>query len=301
LWEIRSQILDTPSGTWYNKKNREIVRKLRMVSREELLEVIQRLRLIDDDFFTVCFDKNIECTELLLHIILGRTDLKVERVDTQVNLPNLRGRSVRLDAYARDTQGRRYNIEIQRDDRGADPRRARYNSSLMDADASLPGEAYSDLPDVYVIFITEHDFYHLGLPLYEFERTCSNAGLNFNDGSHIIYVNGSYRGDSPLGKLMADFHARQPEEMNYPALQKRLNYFKNVPEGVEHMCVEVERLVERLVESQSNIARAEGISEGERKNAIENAAKMLTKNLPIELISECTGLTVEEVTALAEK
>jgi predicted transposase YdaD len=67
------------------------------------------------------------------------------------------------------------------------------------------------------------------------------------------------------------------------------------------MCAEIERLVKRLVESQSNIARAEGISEGERKNAIENAAKMLTKNLPIELISECTGLTVEEVTALAEK
>jgi predicted transposase YdaD len=72
------------------------------------------------------------------------------------------------------------------------------------------------------------------------------------------------------------------------------------------MFAEIERLVERLVESQFNIARAEGraegISEGETKKGISVAKNLLTTtNLPIESIAQCTGLTVEEVTALAEK
>lgn len=37
------------------------------------------------------FEDNIECTELLLHIIMNRDDIKVQEVHTQYSIKNLHG------------------------------------------------------------------------------------------------------------------------------------------------------------------------------------------------------------------
>ena len=124
--------------------------------RAELLEIIQNFRLMDDTFMNKVFEDK-ECAELLLRVILGRDDLTVVKVVSQLELKNLQGRSARLDIYAVDNQGKQYDVEVQRNDEGAAPRRARYNSSLMDANVLLPGEKFDNLPESYIIFITEHD------------------------------------------------------------------------------------------------------------------------------------------------
>ena len=42
-----------------------------------------------------------------------------------------------------------------------------------------------------------------GLPLYHVERIIQETKERFEDGSHIIYVNGSYKNDDDtVGKLM---------------------------------------------------------------------------------------------------
>ena len=58
-----------------------------------------------------------------------------------------------------DADNRVYNIEIQRSDKGAGAKRARYNSSLMDANVTEPGEKYENLCESYVIFITENGYH----------------------------------------------------------------------------------------------------------------------------------------------
>ena len=49
----------------------------------------------------------------------------------------------------------------------------------------------------------------------------------------------------------------------------------------------------------------EGIKEGEKqgrlKTKIETAKNMLAKNIPVEVVAECTGLAVEEVEKLLER
>ncbi len=50
----------------------------------------------------------------------------------------LNGRSVRLDVHAIEDNGTEVDIEIQRDDRGAGFKRARLNSSLLDASILKP-------------------------------------------------------------------------------------------------------------------------------------------------------------------
>ena len=130
-------------------------------------------------------------------------DLKVIHVRTQVFVENLLNRSVRLDIVAVDSMGRRMNVEIQRSDSGAGRKRARYNSSMMDINLLEKGEDFDALPEVWVIFITEKDVMGQGKSLYQIERCILGTGESFQDGSHILYVNGAYRGDTPIGKLMS--------------------------------------------------------------------------------------------------
>lgn len=51
--------------------------------------------------------------------------------------------------------------------------------------------------------------------------------------------------------------------------------------------------------------KKEGIKEGEKqgrlKTKIETAKNMLAKNIPVEVVAECTGLAVEEVEKLLER
>ena len=103
---------------------------------------------------TKCFEDNSECTELVLSIVLDRDDLTVQNVRTQYFIKNLQGKSVRLDIFATDNDGKKYNIEIQRKDKGEGAKRARYHSSFIDANILSAGSDTEDLPDTYVIFIT---------------------------------------------------------------------------------------------------------------------------------------------------
>ena len=190
------------------------------------LERIKRFRLLDDTFFTVCFEGDGACTELVLRILLGRDDLKVLENKTQFSVKNLYGHSVVLDVLATDSTGQTYNIEVQRADKGASPRRARYNSSLLDGHILVEGDAYDGLPETYVIFITENDVLGKGLPLYRIERMIVGTDNEFGDGSHILYVDASHTDESAVGRLMHDFRCAEPEQMHYAVLAERVRYFK---------------------------------------------------------------------------
>ena len=100
--------------------------------RAELEQKIKAMRLMDDNFMTaVLSDK--ACAELVIRIILDRDDIIVKHTRTQYTINSLKNHSVRLDVYAEDLEGTKYDIEIQRSDRGATPKRARYISSMIDA------------------------------------------------------------------------------------------------------------------------------------------------------------------------
>lgn len=153
-------------------------------------------------------------------------------------MKNLKGRSAVLDVRAIDSTAKEYNVEIQRMDRGAGAKRARHNSSLLDAHILRPGEDTDKMPDSYVIFITENDVMGKGKAVYHIRRYVeADGGMElFDDGSHIVYVNGQYRGDDEVGRLMHDFSCANPNDMNYEALAKRARYFKEDEKGRGVMC-----------------------------------------------------------------
>lgn len=259
----------------YNKARRKQV--VGLSTKEELhrqdLERLKLLRYMDDDFMTVCLEDNIEGVELILRIVLKREDITVKSVRTQEPMKNLRGRSVTLDVHAIDSAKKEYDIEIQRADSGTGAKRARHNSSLLDSHILKSGEDTKDMPDSYVIFITENDVMKGNQPIYPVERyiTIGEQKVSFGDGSHILYVNGKYRGNDEIGKLMHDFSCENPEDMNFETLARKARYFKQDEKGVAAMC--------KMLEDMRNEAALD--------TAKETAKRMIRKGkLTLEEIAD---------------
>jgi len=144
--------------------------------RQKFLEKIKGFCLMDDKFMTKCFEDAPECVELVLQIILGKPDLKVLEAHTQVFVANLLKRSVRLDVFAVEGMGKRCNMEIQRANGGAGFKRARFHSSAIDMKTLEKSMDFDDLPETYVIFITENDVMGKGEPLYTVDRYVEGNG-----------------------------------------------------------------------------------------------------------------------------
>ena len=262
------------------------------------LERIKLLRYMDDEFMTVCLADNCEAVELILRIVLGKKDIKIKSLRTQEELKNLQGRSAILDVHAVGSDNKEFNVEIQRADRGADAKRARHNSSLLDAHMLKSGNKTEDIPDSYVIFITENDIMKAGKAIYPVERyiTIDENKVPFCDGSHILYVNGKYRGDDEIGKLMHDFSCTDPDDMNYEALAKKARYFKQSDEGGVAMCQMLEDMRNEAAERATRSAELKA-----KKTARETAKKMIEDGeISLEKIARYVpSLSIDELKKIA--
>ena len=266
-------------------------RRSAYVMKPEYLAEIERFRLMDDDFMSKCLENAPQCIELILQIILGKKDLKVVKSHTEYPIKSLQGRGVRFDVFARDSKGREYDIEIQRSDHGAEPRRARYNSALMDANALKSGEDFDKLRDTYVIFITENDVMGDGQELYSYLRMEEQSGKQLRDGTHIIYVNGATRSETEIGKLVHDLLCRDAAEMYFEVLRKRVSEFKNSEEGRHYMCKAMEELGARH--------EALGEARGKRETMLATAKRMLKDGiLALKDIARYSGLSLAQVKKL---
>jgi len=255
--------------------------------KQEDLQRLRGLRPIDDDFMRCQFKDNIPLAELVLRNIIGKKDMVITDCETQKDMKRLVGaRSICLDAYGTDSENKKYDCEIQRSDKGADLHRARYHSSVLDVENLDAGQEFIELPDTYTIFITEKDFYGKGEPVYVVERINLTTGRNFEDGEHILYVNGAFCGDSEIGKLMHDFNCTQVDDMNFELMAERTRYLKENPKGVREMCKVIEDMRnETALAERRRIARA----------------FVLMGELSYEKIAEGTELSIEEIEKLAVK
>ena len=248
---------------------------------EEYLQKIPEFVLMDDTFMNACFNEQPALVQSVLRVIMDKPDLIVKSSQIQKVLKNLHGHSVTLDIDATDNNNTKYGIEFQNDNEGANPKRARYISSMVDGNALDPSEDYANLPESYVIFVTKNDVLNIGQRIYHIHRTIEGTDVVFKDQSHIIYVNGSIQDDTPLGRLMHDFHCKKAEDMYNKDLAERVNMLKNTEGGKQYMC----KIMEGFVENRN----------------IEIAIKMLKLNEDsFEKIAAITDLPLDKVKELAE-
>ena len=252
------------------------------VRYERYKGIIKNFTLMSDIFMRNVF-KQRECLEYVLQVIMEKQDLKVIDQIIQKDYKNLQGRSAIMDCVARDSEGKQFDVEIQQDNEGASPKRARYHSGLMDMNTLNPGQDFDELPESYVIFITRDDILGYGFPIYYIDRHIKEADDSFQDEAHIIYVNSRKQEDTELGRLMHDLHCKNADEMHSPVLAKRVHELKDTQKGVELMCHEMEKIY------------SEGMESGELKKAKETALSMAEEGMDVKKIARLVKVSEDDI------
>ena len=253
---------------------------------EKYKGIIRNFTLMSDIFMRNVFKKR-ECLEYVLQVIMEKQDLHVIDQIIQKDYKNLQGRSAVMDCVARDSTGKQFDVEIQQDNEGASPKRARYHRGLMDMNTLNPGQDFEELPESYVIFITRDDILGYGLPIYHIDRQIKELNEAFQDEAHIIYVNSRNQDDTELGRLMHDLHCKKADEMHSPILAKRMYELKETQKGVELMCHEMEKIYSEGMES--------GEKRGELKAKKETALSMAEEGMNIQKIARLVKVSEKDV------
>ena len=253
---------------------------------EKYKGIIKNFTLMSDIFMRNVFKKR-ECLEYVLQVIMEKQDLHVIDQIIQKDYKNLQGRSAVMDCVARDSTGKQFDVEIQQDNEGASPKRARYHSGLMDMNTLNPGQDFEELPESYVIFITRDDILGYGLPIYHIDRQIKELNEAFQDEAHIIYVNSRKQDDTELGRLMHDLHCKKADEMHSPILAKRVYELKETQKGVELMCHEMEKIYSEGMES--------GEKRGELKAKKETILSLAEMGIPVDKIAKAVNLNEKDV------
>ena len=275
------------------------------MTKEELyhlndLERLKRYRPIDDTFMRGMFKDNLPLAEYVLRTILEKEDLNLESFEIQADFKRVTGaRSVCFDGYANDSEGRIYDIEVQKDSTGASPERARYHSSTLDINNLDENQDFGELPETYVIFITEKDYFGEGKPVYVIEDVNCTTGKPFNDKRHIIYVKANYNDlTTDIGKLMHDFLCDNPEDMICKLMAERAGYLKGQSKGVNEMREIMNELWQEGHEEGRKEGREEGRAEGMAKGQALLIMNMFRNGMSIEQISSVTDMDKSEVKQL---
>ena len=145
-------------------------------------------------------------------------------------------------------------------------------------------------------------FFGFDLPCYSFSNTCKEkSDLSLNDESHKIFFNASaFSNEKNLEKKSileyivdrtstTDF----TQKLNSLVEQIKLNeIFRGdyMAWGLAEFDAE-----QRGKKEGYSVGLSDGISQGSQQAKIETAKNMLQKNISIEVISECTGLSLDEI------
>ena len=181
--------------------------------------MIQQFTLFSDFFMHAVFSHSRESVQLLARILTGKTDLIVVEWGLEVKKGFPFFRNDRYDLFIIDQYGNVYNIEIENTLRFLG-KRAFHNMCLLGSQGLKPGEEHKALRENWVVFLTKKDFLKQNEPFYSYEWFNCKWRRILNTKAHIRFVNGEYRGDDELGKLMHDFHCTNPDDMFYDELRE---------------------------------------------------------------------------------
>lgn len=261
---------------------------------ERYKEKIKHFTIMNDIFMRNVL-KELSCTEYILQVIMNKKELKVIDQTLQKDYKNLQGRSAILDCVAKDAENNFFNVEIQGENDGASPKRARYHCGLLDMNLLNPGNPFDSLPETYVIFITKNDVLGYNRPISHIQRRIKETEDIFQDGQHILYVNSKKQDDTKLGRLMHDLHCKEADEMYSNILASRVHQLKETEEGVNQMCQELEEIYNEG--EQFGFLRGEqsGVQKGELKKARETTLALLEMGMSSEQIAKAVNLSIETI------
>ena len=182
------------------------------------------------------------------------------------------------------------------------PRRMRYYQSMIDIDSLIAGSDYATLKESYVIFLCTKDPFGLGLPVYTFNTVCrEKTDFSLNDGINKLFFNASAFASEKnleIKGFLGYLCNGKPSDYLTEDIDRRVERLKiNEIFRSDYMMDALPLYDARQAGLKEGMAlgEAKGLLAGERKKAIETAKKMLENKIQIDLITKCTGLSLEEV------
>lgn len=226
---------------------------------------------------------------IILTPFIGR-EINVASVNVEMSLENIGRRGIRMDVVAIDEDGSMFDVELQRDPGGAHPHRARFNASVIDVHYPVKGVDTNDLrlPETYVLFFTERDYFKEGKAYYTIERKITElSDRPFNDGSHIVYINGEYDDTSTqAGKIIHDLRCVSANDMIVPEIADQTHWLKETEEGYKMMSDEVKALFERSYYSGRKDGLLDGLCNLVGRGDLNPEAASREANMPLSVFME---------------
>ena len=273
------------------------------------IKPIEELTFVDDYMFGFILQNEKICKELLERLL----KIKIEKVvypELQKSIsPYYETKGVRLDVYVKDSD-RVFDIEIQNSKNIDLPKRTRYYQSMIDIDSLLKGESYSELKESIIIFICTFDPFGENLPCYTFKNLCiENIQLELNDQAvKKIYNSTAYmrESDVEISAFLEYINTRTPtddftKKLSHLVEEAKLNNIfrdKYLTMNIHDQDITKEAYEEGLSAGLQQ-GLQQGIQQGEtrglQQGKYETARNMLNRNLPIEIVCECTGLSKDVI------
>ena len=265
---------------------------------------LKELTLKDNFMFGAVMMEEENCKRFL-ELALG---FPIERVEVSkeksiVYHPEYKG--VRLDVYAKNEHNTRYNVEMQVAKKAELGKRVRYYHGQIDMELLLSGSDYTELPEVYVIFICDFDPFGKKKYRYTFTKQCEEEpGAQLQDGCKSIFL--STRGENDrevpgelvsfLNFVKADLSESETdfEDDFVEKLQNTIRRIKSNREMEERFMIFEEMLRDERAEGKAEgIAegKAEGIAEGKTEAVLEMLLELMKDlgEIPDELRNRITS------------
>ena len=276
-----------------------------IAARERRTAQAQRFNLLSNVFMSVALQEPAAC-QYVLRTLTGIADLTVRQVRTQYRISKLVSHDAVLDILAQDGAGRMYNVEIQRADTVDHARRLRFYGAMIDSEYLEKGADYAQMPEVYLIYISETDLWREGRASYWLDKGLRGSKAPYDDGQHTLYVNAAAQDGSAAAALMQYFKTADPEDRRYGALSERVHYLKCEEGGKREMCEISEQIfMEGKVEGRAE-GRMEGKAEGREEGREEGILCILhgliqNANMTVDEALRLAGLSEQERERLAGK
>ena len=257
---------------------------------------LKELTLKDNFMFGAVMMEEENCKRFL-ELALG---FPIERVEVSkeksiVYHPEYKG--VRLDVYAKNEHNTRYNVEMQVEKKAELGKRVRYYHGQIDMELLLSGSDYTELPEVYVIFICDFDPFGKKKYRYTFTKQCEEEpGARLQEGCKSIFL--STRGENErevpgelvsfLNFVKADLSESETdfEDDFVEKLQNTIRRIKSNREMEERFMIFEEMLRDERAEG-----KAEGIAEGKTEAVLEMLLELMNDlgEIPDELRNRITS------------
>ena len=221
--------------------------------RERFMNQLKNANIFDNFFMRVVLE-NKEVCQYVLRKLLKNPDIIVLDCKTEVQISKLFGKDSRLDVLATDNTGKIFNIEIQKAKEEAHELRVRYYHSAVDSEIIRKGKKYSDLPTVYVIYISKKDIWEKGSAIYTVRKSLEyrSETVSYDDKQYTLYVNAEVKdaSEQDISALMDYFKTCNPDDDSQGALSEYVRYLKTNKKGNDVMYDEFEKEFERDIEKK---------------------------------------------------